>query len=58
MHIIFSEPRKTDQQEPGLVGKAEAVSQFILLGMVIIMCFYQPAFLTDMINQSIAGLIK
>jgi hydrogenase-4 component F len=58
MHIIFSEPRNFEQQQPGFVSKAETVSQFILLGIVIVMCFYQPSFLTDMISQSIAGLPK
>lgn len=58
MHIIFSEPRNFEQQQPGFVSRAETVSQFILLGIVIIMCFYQPSLLTDLISQSIAGLPK
>jgi hydrogenase-4 component F len=56
MHIIFSEPRTVQLKEPGLVKPAETISQFVLLGIVIIMCFYQPPVLTDLINQSIAGL--
>jgi hydrogenase-4 component F len=56
MHIIFSNPRTIDLKEPGIVKPAETISQFVLLGMVIILCFYQPPFLSDLINQSIAGL--
>jgi hydrogenase-4 component F len=56
MHIVFSDPREIELQEPGIVKPAETISQFVLLGIVFIMCFYQPPFLTDMINQSIAGL--
>lgn len=56
MHIIFSEPRNFEQQDPDRVRLAETVSQFILLGIVIIMCFYQPSFLTELISRSIAGL--
>jgi hydrogenase-4 component F len=56
MHIIFSEPRTVQLKEPGLVKPAETISQFVLLGIVIIMCFYQPPALTDLISQSIAGL--
>jgi hydrogenase-4 component F len=56
MHIVFSEPRTIELQEPGSVHPAETISQFVLLSLVIIMCFYQPAYLNDMISQSIAGL--
>jgi hydrogenase-4 component F len=58
MHIIFSNPR-TDPagREPEIVNPFETVSQFILLGIVVFICFYQPSFLTDLINQSI-GLLN
>jgi hydrogenase-4 component F len=56
MHIVFSEPRTVELQEPGRVNPAETISQFVLLGIVIIMCFYQPPLLSGMINQSITGL--
>ncbi len=59
MHIVYSNPRNSSEvQEPGTVNPVETISQFILLGIVIIMCFYQPPFLVEMINQSIAGLPK
>jgi hydrogenase-4 component F len=59
MHIIYSSPRQSAEiQDPGIVNPVETISQFVLLGIVIIMCFYQPPFLSDMINHSIAGLPK
>jgi hydrogenase-4 component F len=58
MHIVFSNPRDHELKEPEIVSPLETISQFILLGMVIFMCFYQPPFLYEMINQSIAGLPK
>lgn len=56
MHVVFSDPRKIELQEPGIVNPVETISQFILLGIVIVICFYQPPFLVEMINYSIAGL--
>jgi hydrogenase-4 component F len=57
MHIIFSEPRILPGSFTSTnVNSIEAVSQFVLLGTVIILCFWQPQFLTDLINQSILVL--
>jgi len=54
MHIIFSEPRNiTGSLTPENVRPIETVTQFILFGTVIILCFYQPDFLNDLIGQSI-----
>ena len=54
MHIIFSSPRKeSDNKEQGKINPVETVSQFIFLGIVIVLCFYQPPFLVDLINRSI-----
>ncbi len=59
MHIIFSEPRNYPvQSSQDSVKSIETLSQFLLLGTVIILCFYQPHFLTDLINQSISVLLK
>jgi hypothetical protein len=59
MHIIFSSPRGNySPLPPGKVNSVETVSQFVFLGLVIVMCFYQPQFLIDLINQSIAVLPK
>lgn len=57
MHIIFSSPRQeSDIREQGKINPVESVSQFIFLGIVIVLCFYQPPFLVDLINQSIVLL--
>jgi hydrogenase-4 component F len=57
MHITFSDPRDAaGKQLPGNVRPVETVSQFLLLAIVILICFYQPPFLTDLINQSTAML--
>jgi len=57
MHITFSGPRTENNAVlPGKVNPVETISQFVLLGIVIVMCFYQPPFLVDLINQSFAML--
>ena len=57
MHIIFSDPREgAVQQLPGTVRPVETVTQFILLGIVILVCFYQPPFLSELIGQGSAML--
>jgi len=54
MHITFSDPRDENMvQLPGTVSPVETISQFLLLAIVIVLCFYQPPFLVDMINQGI-----
>jgi hydrogenase-4 component F len=59
MHIIFSNPRNMEGiLPPDKVSPAETISQFIFLGIVIIMCFYQPPFLVEAINQSLDLLPK
>jgi hydrogenase-4 component F len=59
MHINFSNPRnEEDFKLPDKVSPAETISQFVFLGIVIIMCFYQPPFLADLINQSLYLLPK
>jgi hydrogenase-4 component F len=59
MHIVFSNPRtENNQNPPEIINPIETVSQFLFLGMVIIMCFYQPSFLIDLINQSISIFLK
>ena len=58
MHIIFSDPRNFAAPASDKVSPVETVSQFVLLGMVIIMCVYQPQPMVDLITQSIAHLPK
>jgi hydrogenase-4 component F len=57
MHITFSGPRiENNTVLPGKVNPVETVTQFVFFGIVIVMCFYQPAFLADLINQSLSIL--
>ena len=59
MHIVFSDPRNEDLlRPPDKVNPAETISQFVFLGIVVMMCFHQPSFLVDLINQSFALLPK
>lgn len=59
MHILFSEPRTNPEIiNTKKVNPVETLSQYIFLAIVIIMCFYQPPFVIDLINQSISVLIK
>jgi hydrogenase-4 component F len=59
MHIIFSDPRGDIAiAPPDKVNPAETITQFLFLGLVVVMCFYQPHFLVDLINQSITILPK
>ncbi len=59
MHIIFSDPRnENNQKSPEKINSVETVSQFLFLGIVIVMCFYQPPILVDLINQSISIFLK
>lgn len=57
MHVSFSNPRDEGKFKlPGAVNPGETVSQFILLALVIMICFWQPPFLTDLISNSIGSL--
>lgn len=57
MHVSFSTPRNEGEfKMPGIVNPLETVSQFILLAMVIMICFWQPPCLADLISNSIASL--
>lgn len=59
LHILYSTSRnENDMNVPDRINPVESVSQFIFLGIVIVMCFYQPPALVDLINQSIALLPK
>jgi hypothetical protein len=59
MHITFSGPRiENNTVLPGKVNPAETISQFVFFGIVIMMCFYQPPFLADLINRSFEMLPK
>lgn len=59
LKMIFSKPKILgDEIMTFSVKPVESLSQFVFLSIVIFVCFYQPPFLVDLINQSIAGLPK
>jgi len=59
MHVVFSAPRADTNFVPDeKISAAETVSQFVFFAVVIILCFYQPPFLKEMIEQSISILPK
>lgn len=59
MHILFSKPR-IEENSPLVIKVSpwESLTQYIFLLAVISVCFYQPEFLTSIINQCIAVLPK
>jgi hydrogenase-4 component F len=59
LKMIFSRPQRLgDEIKLIKLHPIETLSQFIFLSIVIFVCFYQPQFLIDLINLSIAGLPK
>lgn len=58
LKMVFSRPKRLGDEDFIRLHPVETLSQFIFLSIVIFICFYQPQFLVDLINQSIAGLPK
>jgi hydrogenase-4 component F len=59
LKMVFSRPKSIGNEDKLVrIHPVESLSQFIFLGLVIFVGFYQPQFLVDLINQSIAGLPK
>ncbi|MBN1413553.1 MAG: hypothetical protein JW973_00520 [Bacteroidales bacterium] len=60
LHIAFSDPLVEESmiKQPDKIHPVESASQFIFLGIVIVLCFYEPPFIVDLIDQSIASLPK
>jgi hydrogenase-4 component F len=58
LHVVYSQPRgiKSELHEP--VNPVQTVSQFILFGIVIFLCFVQPAAFRELIEGIISGLPK
>jgi len=56
-HILYSKPKENSHADHGeKVSWVETFSQWILLGVVIAFCFYQPAFLTDFLMEALKVL--
>lgn len=58
-HILYSKPIENPHQFDSIeVKPIETLSQYILLGMVVFFCFYQPNFLTDFVKDALGMLGK
>jgi hydrogenase-4 component F len=58
LHIVFSQPRGIKSYLHEKVNPWESFTQFVLFGMVIFICFVQPAFFRELINGIVSGLPK
>jgi hydrogenase-4 component F len=58
LHIVFSQPRKEKALPHHHVNPWQTLSQFILFGIVIFICFVQPVQLRDLISEIIKNLPK
>ena len=58
LHIVYSQPRGIKSELHEKVNPLQTVSQFVLFGIVIFLCFYQPVSFRDLINGIISGLPK
>lgn len=58
LHIVYSQPRNPSAKPHGKVSSWQTLSQFILFGLVILVCFSQPAFFRELINDIIQHLPK
>jgi hydrogenase-4 component F len=58
LHIEYSQPRKKIGYVPVKVNPLETVSQYVLFGLVIMICLFQPEALKQIINDIISLLPK
>ncbi len=58
LHIVYSQPRRDIKHVPVKVNPWQTVTQFFLFGLVIFICFIQPAPFRELIQEIISGLPK
>jgi len=58
LHIVYSKPREKPLHELQKVSPWQSVSQYVLFGLVIFICFAQPAPLRQVIESIIQALPK
>ena len=58
MHILFSDPREKPLHEPVKVNPWQTTTQYLLFGIVVFLCFYQPDPLRALIDDIIQSLPK
>lgn len=56
LHIVYSRPRTLPARPAETVAPWQSISQYLLFGIVIVLCFVQPALLRDLIGQIIQSL--
>jgi len=56
LHIVFSQPRSRAAGVKVTVSPWQTVSQYLLFAMVILVCFSQPVFFRDIVNEIIKNL--
>ena len=56
LHIVYSQPRGIKSELHERVNPWQTVTQFILFGMVIFICFDQPASFRELLDGIVAGL--
>jgi len=58
LHIVYSQPRGNESKLHEPVNPWQTVSQFILFGIVIFLCFVQPTVFRELIEGIVSGLPK
>ena len=58
LHIVYSQPRHDIKHVPAKVNPWQTVTQYFLFGLVIFICFIQPAPFRELIQEIISGLPK
>jgi hydrogenase-4 component F len=58
LHIVYSQPREKPLHDPQQVNPWQTLTQYILFGMVIFICFAQPAPFRELIQSIIQALPK
>jgi len=58
-HLLYSKPvEEVVNFKPEKISFTESISQFVFLGIVVALCFYQPTFLTQYIQDALLPLTK
>ncbi len=56
LHVVFSAPRGADDLPHEKVNPWQSVSQYVLFGMVILICFYQPLWLRELLDNIVTAV--
>ena len=58
LHIVYSQPRGMESKLHERVNPVQTLSQFVLFGVVIFLCFVQPAAFRELLEGIVSGLPK